>query len=74
MGDVSKILEYDQRLKFPNQKLPINIVTYTYLDPRRYYKFLYVWAYLGFLFTFQLFQYSWIKNKSKVWKEAIEKW
>lgn len=74
MGDISKIIEYEQKRIFPNQKIPINIVTSTYLDPHRYYKYIYIWSYLGVLFFSQLLQYYWIKNKSKVWKEAIEKW
>ncbi|KAL0479819.1 hypothetical protein AKO1_007438 [Acrasis kona] len=52
----------------------INIVTASYLDPRRYNKFVLVWSYLAALGVFQLMQYKWIYNRSIEWDKRLQKW
>lgn len=53
---------------------PINVVTATYLDPRRYNKFVKVWSFLATLGLFQLVQYQWVKSRSKAWKMRLKQW
>jgi hypothetical protein len=53
---------------------PINIVTATYLDPRRYYKFVHVWLYLIALFGAQIVQYRWLVNLGEKWKQRLSEW
>ncbi len=54
---------------------PIHIVTATFLDPRRYHSFLYIWLYLLTLFGAQLVQYSWIKRIwGRKWRSILGRW
>lgn len=57
------------------QTTPINIVTATHLDPRKYKKYLLAWGYLSALGLAQYVQYLLIKRKSKnVWQQQLQHW
>jgi hypothetical protein len=60
--------------KVNENKHALNIVSLTYLDPRRYYKYFYIWSFLGVLGFFQWLQYFWIKKKSNKWRSFMEIW
>jgi hypothetical protein len=70
----SEVLRLDQRIGRSNAPVPINIVTSTYLDRRRSYRYIYIWSYLGVLYIYQIFQYMAIQKKSTEWKNALVKW
>jgi hypothetical protein len=55
-------------------QVPINVVTSTYLDPRRYKKFLTVWSYLGALGLVQIAQSEYVKYRNVAWKRRLEQW
>jgi hypothetical protein len=56
------------------EKTPINVITATYLDPRRYHKYIHIWLYLLMLFGAQVIQYTWIASLGRQWREKLSRW
>jgi len=56
------------------QSIPINVITATFLDPKRYSKFINIWTYLGVLYALQYVQYLTVNNKSEEWERKLKNW
>jgi hypothetical protein len=57
-----------------HSKVPVNVVTATYLDPRRYNKFVTVWSYLVAIGLLQIGQYQWVRSRSEIWEKRLKHW